>query len=176
MNVEAPIWSPASTSYTFNIYVTDASKCMVQTRGTDPAFADDLSGMASLFIAGSAKHFVQPLTVKHFIRHAVHKWNRAFDEEFTDDLRINWVPLTIRVIKGSFEIEWGIHSIDRTLQIRPEFITPEADDRARRRQKIRESRLRLAAAQLNAERLVAAYYSKYGGGTLSDSSLTSDLE
>ena len=174
--MEAPTWSPALTSYSFNIYITDASKCMIQTRGQDPPFADDLSGMAALFIAGSAKHFVQPLSVKQFIRQAVHKWNRVFDEEFTDDLRINWIPLTIRVVKGHFEIEWGIHSIDRTVLIEPEFITPEAGDRARRRQKIRESRLRLAAAQLNAERLIASYYSKYGGAALSDSSLTSESE
>ena len=176
MNVSAPTWSPASTSYTFDIYVTDPSKCSIETRGQDPPFAEDLSGMASLFIAGSDKHFVAPLTVKQFIKQATHKWNRVFDEELTDDLRITWIPLLIRVIKGGFEIEWGIHSVDRTIQIRPEFITPEEGDRARRRQKIRESRLRLAAAQLNAERLVANYYSKYGGATLSDSSLTSDSE
>jgi len=176
MNVSAPVWSPASTSYSFDIYVTDASKCFIQTRGQDPPFAEDLSGMASLFIAATAKHFAAPLTAKQFMNQAKHRWNRLFDEELTDDLRINWVPLTIRVIKGGFEIEWGVHSVDRTIQIRPEFITPEEGARALRRQKIREARIRLAAAQLNAERLVAAYYSKYGGATLSDSSLTSDSE
>lgn len=177
MNVSSPIWDSLASSYSFDIFVTDVSKCTVQTRGRDPIFAEDVSGVGSLFIEASVKYFIHPLNLQHFIRNSRHTLNAdRIEGGLSDHLRVNWIPLTVRVINGLFEIQWGAHSVDRTVQIPGEMPIPESGERARRRQKIRESRLRLAAAKLNAQQLVAAYYEKYGGATLSDSSLTSDSD
>ena len=191
MEISHPSWNTEKRTYTFEIEVNDISACSILTHGLyglDAPPYNDISGIVSMFLAESAQYFQSPIRPEYFIARVKHNWADVEDLGFAGTPRVRWIPTTIRIFTSRFEIDWEVNSIEKDI-IPSGFvegpvetpISPELEGavdllpvtRARRR--VREARLRVAAARLRAEHLVESYYKKYGDSILTDSdSLSSD--
>ena len=176
MEVDAPTWDDETRGYRFHVR-SDASACMIQTQALRVPQWNDLSGVISAFLTGAANH-LPPINPKHFASRLEHVWATSDFDISAQNIRVTWIPSTIHIYSTKFVIEWEIQSVEEVVvRIPSGFIQdlsevnqlpPEAVIHRRR---IEETRLRVASLRLRAEKMVEAYYTKYGD-LLSDSSLS----
>jgi hypothetical protein len=142
------------------------------------------------FLASSARYFSRPLEYSQFERRCSHKWEGDLTIVFrpTDGVKyaIEWQLQKVIFYANRYETVWAMEAVqpvvvppaaavppataDRppspvanevAMEAIP-FRAPTAEDRERLKRSIRHARLRIALAQLRAERLAEKYYRRYG--------------
>jgi hypothetical protein len=162
MDVSAPKLNAKEQSYLFQVQCKDARACSIHTVG--PPIARDISGILDLFIRNAQIHFESGIEIEE----VKHTWDMFYDgedriiEDFTEAW---WIPKQILVTPLLISIEWMISSIGPGAEA-PARVSP--GKAALHRRRVREARLRAAAAKLHAESLAEAYFRKYGPEMLSD--------
>ena len=171
MEVSRPVINVKDRSYTFKINCTDVSKCCLRSRSTSTPSKRDISGVVTIFAVAASEFFPSSLDVGELLDQVHNEWKRD-DDEIDDWSFITWIPSMIKISPIDTAIDWVIHSIDAPGQSAKSKEHPGKAAIYRRR--IREARLKAAAAELHAANLVEGYYRKYGQTLLneSDSSLS----
>jgi len=139
---------------------TDRRACSIRTVGNPSA--GDISGILSLFITAAQSHFESELEFEDI----QHIWDRQCDgtaHDIGDSTEVWWIPKRILITPLLVSIEWMISSIG------PGEAPAKAPGKAAvYRRRVREARLRAAAAKLRAEQLAETYFRRYGPELLSD--------
>lgn len=161
MEVSKPTLNTRGQSYTFQIICKEPEACGLRAVGPPSPTLEDLSGVISLFVKAAADHFPSAIEIDDLHN----TWNTPHDDEdYSDTIEALWIPKAIQVSPIRTDIDWVIHSIGRNLV--PADKNPGRAAIHRRR--VREARLRAAAAKLHAEKLAEAYFMKYGPNLLSE--------
>jgi hypothetical protein len=160
MEVSRPVLDVKGQSHTFQIRCTDIKACGLRLTGQPRVSLNDISGVLQLFIQNA------PDQVEIELDDLRHIWNTQYEGELyniADDTEIQWIPKIVRITPLYVSIEWIIFALGPGS---PALSLP--GKAALHRRRIREARLRVAAARLRAEQLVEAYYTKYGPALLGD--------
>ena len=147
-------------SHTFKLRCIDPKACGLRLTGSPAVTPEDVSGVIRLFIKNA------PDGVELELDDVRHVWNSEREGEpyiVEDDAEIHWIPKSIRITPLYVSIEWVIFSIGPGS---PALGLP--GKAALHRRRIRDARLRVAAARLRAEQLAEAYFTKYGPALLGD--------
>jgi len=160
MEVSRPVLDAKEQSHTFQVRCIDPKACGLRRTGSPTATSDDVSGVVRLFM----KH--APDGVEIDLDDVCNIWNSHYEGEpytITDDTEIHWIPEEVRITPLHASIKWVIFSVGPGS---PAIGLP--GKAALHRRRIRDARLRVAAARLRAEQLAEAYFTKYGPGLLGD--------
>jgi hypothetical protein len=142
------------------------------------------------FLSSSARYFSRPLEYSQFERRCSHKWEGGVSITFrsTDGIKygLEWQLQKVIFYANRYEVFWSLEAIQPVViplptaagapvtdsppspvvkEVETEAIplrTPTVEDRERLKRGIRHARLRIALAQLRAERLAEKYYRRYG--------------
>ena len=164
MEVSKPVLNKKDQSYLFQVNCTDPAACSIRTVGAP--VAKDISGILNLFLTATRDHFESGLEFED-VQHIWDTHREGGVVDIGDTTEIWWAPKRILITPFLVSIEWMIVSVGAAPGGAPaQNATPGKAGLQRRR--VREARLRAAAAHLRAERLAEAYYRKYGPELLSD--------
>lgn len=160
-----------------------------------------IAEIAKQFETFSVKWIKPPIFSVNFIKNLSHNWKYesynlpTYSESIkTLHVRQTWCPEQIQISRGKYILHWSLVFVEyKTIDIpsgQNDFIEiPFCDDlsiavtiikspRARIIQKIREARIRAAAAKWKLNALLDSYYTKYGTteGLHKESDLSSEID
>jgi hypothetical protein len=152
---------------------------------------EQIEGILHEFLEKAARYFSRPLDLQHFQKRLHHIWKKedsttSIQPSPKIHFCFHWIPDRILFYQTKYEIYWNLKTIQPILvddvlhtdtpsnmappvvnetegnEIPFREVSPQKEEKKRAKKVIRHARLRIALAQLRAERLAEKYYRRYG--------------